>query len=77
MFLNIAITLVGVERLLCLNRANLSKMELNRKDFCLFAAGSPHARESFFLSYFDCDALSLEMLCKRASAFDPWFCQAF
>lgn len=48
-------------------------MELSRRDYCSCAAGSPRAWESFFLSHFDCEALHLEILCKRASALIPGF----
>lgn len=74
MFLNIVISLVGVEKLLCLRAMeNLFKMELSRRECCSCAAGSPWAWESFFLSHFDCDTLNLEMLCKRSSALIPGF----
>lgn len=65
---------MGVEKLLCLRAGeNLSKKELSGREYCSCAAGSPHARKGFFLSHFDCHALSCEMLCKRASALIPGF----
>ena len=77
MFLNIVISLVGVEKLLCFRaRENLFKMELSRGVYCSCAAGSSCAWESFFLSHFYCDAFNLEMLCQRASALMPGFAKS-
>lgn len=78
MFLNIVVGLVGVEKPLCLRAGeNLFKMELNRREYCSCAADSLHVWKGFFVSHFDCDALNLETLCKRASALIPGFANHF
>lgn len=74
MFLNIAISVVGVKKLLCLKtEENLFKMELNRKKHCLCATRIPCEWESCSFSYFVCAVINLEMLCKKASALIPCF----
>lgn len=74
MFLNIVISVVGVEKLLCLRTGeNLFKMEPSRRKHCLCAAGTPREWESCCFSHFICDVINLEMLSKKASALIPCF----
>lgn len=68
------ISVVGVEKLLCLKtEENLFKMEVRRRKHCLCAAGAPREWESCSFSHFVCDVVNLKKLCKKVSALIPCF----